>query len=88
MNLKERTIPATMRNAVWIKYIGDEKGTAVCFCCELQPIDRGNYECGHVISKSKGGLATLDNLRPICGLCNKSMGTANLNDFKKECSSS
>ena len=27
---------------------------------------------------------TLDNLRPICKTCNRSMGTMNLEEFKKE----
>lgn len=79
------SISAALRNAVWINYIGNEKGTSICYCCELQPIDRGNYECGHVISKNEGGPTVLDNLRPICGLCNKSMGTKNMNNFKKIC---
>lgn len=78
-----QAIPATVRNSVWIKYIGSEKETSVYFCCELQPIDRSNYECGHLISRSQGGPSTLDNLRPICDLCNESMETKNMNDFKK-----
>jgi hypothetical protein len=76
-------IPATVRNSVWINHIGNDKGTSVCFCCKSQPIDRGNYECGHVISRHDGGSSTVENLRPICGLCNKSMGTKNMEDFRK-----
>jgi hypothetical protein len=77
------SLPAALRNAVWIKYIGNEKGSSVCSCCEYQQIDRGNYECGHVIARAKGGEDHIDNLRPICKLCNTSMGTKNMEEFKK-----
>lgn len=77
-------IPATVRNSVWIKYIGNDKGLSKCFCCGYQDIDRGNYECGHVISRSKGGSTNINNLRPICSLCNKSMGTQNMFEFQKK----
>ena len=43
-----------------------------------------NFECGHIIPESKGGETTQDNLLPICGLCNKSMATKNMNEFIKE----
>jgi hypothetical protein len=33
-----------------------------------------SFEAGHDIPESKGGSTTLDNLRPICSSCNKSMG--------------
>jgi hypothetical protein len=35
----------------------------------------------HVIPKAKGGQNTVENLRPLCGSCNSSMGTRNLNSF-------
>jgi 5-methylcytosine-specific restriction endonuclease McrA len=34
--------------------------------------------------KSKGGLNEIDNLRPICGTCNKSMGTTQMDEFVKD----
>ena len=48
-----------------------------CFCCQDE-IDSKHFECGHVIAKSKGGDTSIDNLRPVCSLCNKSMGTKNM----------
>jgi hypothetical protein len=42
------------------------------------------FECGHVISEKNGGNVTLDNLRPICSSCNKSMGVMNLEEFKSK----
>jgi 5-methylcytosine-specific restriction endonuclease McrA len=32
------------------------------------------FEAGHNVPESKGGATSIDNLRPICGTCNKSMG--------------
>lgn len=79
-----KKISESLRNAVWLRYIGKEKGMHDCFCCNLQPIDRGNYECGHIISRKNGGETTLQNLRPICGKCNKSMGIEHMEDFMKQ----
>jgi hypothetical protein len=77
---KKEKIPATIRNAVWCKYIG-ESNYSKCFCCNYEPITKSNYECGHVISEKNGGNVHLNNLRPICSLCNKSMGTKNMEKF-------
>lgn len=78
-------LPAALRNAVWNEYIGSGEGKGICFCCGLEPILRSNYECGHVVSKAKGGNDRLDNLRPVCGMCNKSMGVKNMIEFANEC---
>ena len=78
-------ISESLRNAVWLKYIGNEKGTSICSCCNLQPIDRGNYECGHIVSRNNNGDTKLYNLRPICGKCNKSMGTKDMEVFMDSC---
>lgn len=81
--MSNRHIPQTVRNSVWLKYMG-EVHTGKCYCCKLELISKGVFECGHVISDKKGGKITLDNLRPICSLCNKSMGTKNMDEFMKE----
>ncbi|NDG68463.1 MAG: hypothetical protein EB135_03170, partial [Proteobacteria bacterium] len=41
------------------------------------------FECGHIIAEAKGGETSLENLRPICSTCNKSMKTINMNDYIK-----
>ena len=46
----------------------------MCFCCNVEPITFANFECGHVQSGVNGGDDKIQNLRPICSLCNKSMG--------------
>jgi 5-methylcytosine-specific restriction endonuclease McrA len=40
------------------------------------------FDAGHIIAVTNGGSDNLDNLAPVCGTCNKSMGTQNLQDFK------
>ena len=40
-----------------------------------------NFHCGHEISEKNGGEIKLNNLKPICMLCNTSMGTMNMSDF-------
>lgn len=81
--MSKRQIPQAVRNAVWLKYMG-EVHNGKCYCCKFETISKGVFECGHVISDKNGGKITLDNLRPICSLCNRSMGTRDMNDFIKE----
>lgn len=78
--VKKKTIPKPLRNSVWNKHIGKEKGIGNCFCCHSD-IDSKHFECGHVISEATGGDTTVNNLRPVCSLCNKSMGTMDMNTF-------
>ena len=41
----------------------------------------GNFHAGHILAEANGGKTTLDNLIPLCALCNTSMGTYNVFDF-------
>lgn len=84
---KKKTIPKVLKNSVWDKYIGQDKGIGSCFSCQTN-IDSKHFECGHVIAEQDGGDITLDNLRPVCSLCNKSMGTLNMHDFIQKLKSS
>lgn len=74
-------IPVTVRNIVWNTYVGSELKQSFCLCCSTEPITCANFDCGHVIAEKNGGSLTIDNLRPICGHCNKSIGTQNMEDF-------
>lgn len=79
---KKKSIPKTIKNNIWNTYIGREKGIGECYCC-FSEIDSKHFECGHVISESEGGEISVENLRPVCSLCNKSMGSTDMNLFKK-----
>jgi len=75
-----KTIPKPLREKVWRK---DNKNIqSICPICNQNEITAFNFECGHILAESKGGTLTIDNLRAICGSCNKSMGTRNMDEFK------
>jgi len=77
-------ISKALRMKVWETYIGLEKGIAKCCCCETSDISQFNFDCGHVIAESLGGSTTFENLRPICQVCNSSMGKKNMFEFKQQ----
>jgi hypothetical protein len=66
-------IPVALREQVWITYFG-RKYEHKCYIrwCKNN-IDVFNFQVGHNIPESKGGLTLLENLRPICIRCNQSM---------------
>jgi hypothetical protein len=68
-----------LRALVWNTYIGEQTGIWRCMCGSN--VSQLNFECGHVTPVSQGGETTLENLRPVCSRCNKSMGTKNLFDY-------
>ena len=73
-------IPRAVKNCLWINNFG-EKRIGVCACCQREPITINNFHAGHIKSEREGGLTTLDNLAPICPLCNSSMGTMHMMEF-------
>jgi hypothetical protein len=82
--VKRESIPKTVRNALWINYFKEDSRTGKCQCCLREIISISNFNCGHIVAHANGGKTTLDNLVPICTLCNTSMSTYNLKDFIKK----
>ncbi len=80
---KKKLIPKSLRIKVWNTYIGEDIGKIKCLCCNTIDITQSIFECGHIIAEAKGGETSLENLRPICSTCNKSMKTINMNDYIK-----
>jgi len=80
-----KTIPLTLKKAVWDHWIGMGEGKAKCPVCKVSLIYQMSFHCGHIIAKSRGGLNTVENLKPICQSCNSSMGNQNMNDFIHLC---
>ncbi len=78
---KKEKIPSTVRKIVWNTYIGKDKTIGNCLCCDAEEISNTNFECGHIKSEKNGGEITIENLRPICGHCNKSIGSNNMDEF-------
>ena len=74
-------IPKKVREDVWDRWIGAEKGLIKCPLCQTNEIKQGacnGWDCAHVIARSKGGLVTIDNLRVICKGCNSSMSNKDM----------
>ena len=76
----KKNIPKSLKR---LTYIGDSVGKTLCLCCNHVYIRQIEFHCGHVIAEANGGVLTKENLRPICAQCNLSMGTQNMDEFKK-----
>jgi len=80
--IKER-IPPNIKRAVWGKYFNNNE-EAKCWCCNIEPIKKNNFDCGHIISEKNGGKVNINNLVPICNGCNLGCHTKNLIDYKNK----
>lgn len=79
---RKRHIAQSVRMDVWTHYCG-RVYDAKCLCCGHADVSVREFECGHVLAEAKGGQETIDNLRPICGPCNRSMGTQDMREFMR-----
>ncbi len=77
----KRDIPKKIRSDAWKKYVGTDNGEVPCLCCRTTKITPFEFHAGHVISEANGGPTTVENIRPICGGCNLSMGTRDMREF-------
>jgi 5-methylcytosine-specific restriction endonuclease McrA len=78
---RKQAIPKQVRVIVWNHYIGEDIIKHKCLCCKKVTITNTSFDVGHVLSEKNGGTHEINNLRPICGACNHSMGTENMIDF-------
>lgn len=81
--ISEDKISQSLRQQVWTKY-SNNVSEIKCICCNLNIINAFTFECGHIIAKSKDGKCNINNLVPICGLCNKSMGNIDMDIFMEK----
>lgn len=81
---RRQKIKSSKRRLVWKTYIGMTHGEVPCLCCKSNNIDMFNFHCGHVVSNAEGGTIDLSNLRPICSVCNSTMGAMDMRQFAKE----
>lgn len=80
----KQKIPKALREQVWLKYIGKlyEHKCYINWC--KNTITVYDYEVSHNIPESKGGKTVLENLRPCCSRCNKSMSNIyTIDEFNK-----
>lgn len=80
---RKKKIPTALRNQLWIVKLGETFRTKCPTTWCQNTITPFSFEAGHNIPESHGGSTTLDNLIPICGSCNKSMG--NMYTFEEWC---
>lgn len=78
LNVSEQKINAEMRRKVWSNKFGDSI-SGQCVCGSIITLKK--FDCGHIDSRARGGPVSEDNLRPICGTCNKKMGKRNMIEF-------
>ena len=71
---KKKRIPKAIREAVWIKHVGlrFNHKCLTHWCPNNMTVF--DFQTSHNIPESKGGSMELDNLYPLCGRCNQSMG--------------
>jgi hypothetical protein len=79
---KKKKISHTVRIKCWNVHVGELIPKIKCMCCYNIDITQHNFHCGHVIAESNGGTHKIANLLPVCNVCNSSMGSINMNDFK------
>ena len=79
----KQKIPKALRESVWRHHHQKnfESKCMVSWCNNT--VNVFDFECGHNIAEAKGGPTTLENLRPICSKCNKSMGTKSIDEFSE-----
>lgn len=82
-NVRKRPIPPKLREKIWLEYIGN-KISCLCPICEEATISSFSFECGHVIAEINDGSMEIQNLRAICGSCNKSMGSKHMKNYVEE----
>jgi len=73
-------IPKALREQVWITIFNKqfEHKCYIDWCKNI--INVFDFSVGHNIPVSKGGVTSLDNLKPICTRCNLSMSDTNTID--------
>jgi hypothetical protein len=72
----KKSIPKPLKKMIWEKYSNGK-----CYCCCDREISMFDFDAGHIIPESKGGPTTIDNLRPICSSCNKSMNNRDMREY-------
>jgi hypothetical protein len=71
------------KSTLWIYQFGEVQN-ALCCCCNKTDMNYfDEWHKGHVISKKDGGSDMIENIRPICPECNRSMGTENMDNYMK-----
>lgn len=79
---KKKNIPHAVKIKSWNTHVGELVPKVKCLCCHNIDITQHNFHCGHIVAESNGGSLDIDNLLPICNVCNYSMGSTNMHEFQ------
>jgi 5-methylcytosine-specific restriction endonuclease McrA len=73
-SVTKKAIPRSLKNEVWLAHAGRtfEVKCPVKWCNTI--LTPFTFEVGHNVPESRGGATVLENLRPLCAQCNRSMG--------------
>ena len=78
---RKKKIPKKIKTDSWNTYVGENIKKTFCICCNKTEIDAFNFQAGHIISEKNGGNICIENILPICNLCNQSMGIINMDEL-------
>lgn len=74
-------ITTQLRYKLWSKFWNNSMN-GLCIVCG-NPITIADFVCGHIEAWSVNKNSDISNLAPVCNLCNKSMGTMDMREYKK-----
>ena len=74
---KKQKIQPKLRIEVWRKEFSNNDEGNCPICKNVINIGKNGFHCSHIISEANGGLTELNNLRPLCEICNLRMGSKN-----------
>lgn len=80
---KKKNISQAVRINCWNTHVGELVPKTKCMCCYNIDITQHNFHCGHIIAECNGGTHEMNNLLPICNVCNCSMGSIDMNVFRQ-----
>lgn len=75
-------ITTQLRHKLWSNFWNNSMN-GLCIVCG-EPITITDFVCGHIEAYSINQNSDISNLAPLCNLCNKSMGTMDIREFKRK----
>ena len=78
----EKPISKKIKDKLRLIYFRNSKKLDCPTCSDNKnTINKNNFDSGHIISRNNGGMVHETNLRPICGKCNSTMGSQDMDTY-------
>jgi hypothetical protein len=81
---KKKKISHAVKISCWNTHVGELIPKVKCLCCHNVDITQHNFHCGHIVAECNGGTYEMNNLLHICNVCNSSMGSVDMNEFRSD----